>query len=466
MLPQLGRGLAEQVHRPPHALRLAEPPVERQALLTERRASLCVAPTEREKGRRVKRLGPQRRVGVGRSGERSLEPREALLEVAAAEPEFEETDRDPQRQLRVRAVGPGEGRSQIRVVGLEPIEPRRAIRALHRLPERGRGLLGKRRKPSCVAAAKLLGVLSRLESLHPELADRLEHRVAAVVVLEQVPVDQTLELVCRSAGYGLGVLARATAGEHGEHREEVCLFGVQQIVAPLDRRAQGLVACRPVAGPLRQHGEPFFQPRGELGGCELPHAGRRELQGERKAVEGDADFGNCLRVAHGELEAVAHRRSTLDEEGDGLVLRQRLRTADVLAGRKPKRRHSVLVLAGQPQNRPARDQHGQPRRGGEQLAHHRRSGVHPLEVVDQQQGRPLSQSVLDTLKCGRAPLAERQRMRDRRRDVRRILERAQVDEVGPVGQRPAELPGGLDGKSRLSCAARPRERDEADVGPS
>ena len=55
-------------------------------------------------------------------------------------------------------------------------------------------------------------------------------------------------------------------------------------------------------------------------------------------------------------------------------------------------------------------------------------------------------------------------MRDRRSDVCRIVERGQVDEVAPVGQRPPELPGGLEREPRLSGSARTGERDEADVG--
>ena len=160
---------------------------------------------------------------------------------------------------------------------------------------------------------------------------------------------------------------------------------------------------------------------------------------------------------------MAHRLRARHEERDRLIPGERVQAADVRAGRRPERRHTVLMLGGEPERRPARDQHAEPGRAGEQLAHDRRRVVHALEVVQQQQGRPLSQSLFDAVQCRAAALAERQGVRDRRSDVCRIVQRAQVDEVPPVGQRPPELPGGLEREPRLSGSARTGERDEADV---
>ncbi len=55
-------------------------------------------------------------------------------------------------------------------------------------------------------------------------------------------------------------------------------------------------------------------------------------------------------------------------------------------------------------------------------------------------------------------------MSDGRRDVFGIVQRAQVDEVAPVGQRSPELPGGLEREPCLTGSPRTGEGDEADVG--
>ncbi len=208
-----------------------------------------------------------------------------------------------------------------------------------------------------MAAPQLLGALFRLESLHRVLPDRLEHRVTALVALEQASVDQPFHLVRRRPANRLGVVGRAAAGEDRERREEPALLVVEQVVAPLDRRAQRLVACRPVPRAFREDGEPLSQSFGELCGRELANACRGELESERKAVDGDADLGDGPRVVRLEAKAVAHRLRARHEERDGLVLGERVKTAGVLPGRQPERRHAVLVLAGQPEDRPARDQH-------------------------------------------------------------------------------------------------------------
>ena len=100
----------------------------------------------------------------------------------------------------------------------------------------------------------------------------------------------------------------------------------------------------------------------------------------------------------------------------------------------------------------------------EQLAHDGRRVVHALEVVEQQQSRPLSQSLLDALERRAVRLAERQGVRDRRDDVCRIVERSQVDEVSTVGQHPSQLPGGFEREPGLPGSARACERDEPNVG--
>ena len=84
---------------------------------------------------------------------------------------------------------------------------------------------------------------ARGQALPGVLADRLQHPEALARVPEEALVDQRLEGVQIGLGDLLCGLQRAAAGEDGQSGEQPLLVLLQQLVAPLDRRAQ-----RPLAG--------------------------------------------------------------------------------------------------------------------------------------------------------------------------------------------------------------------------
>jgi hypothetical protein len=75
----------------------------------------------------------------------------------------------------------------------------------------------------------------------------------------------------------LGRLQRAAAREHTQPREQCLLARVQQVVAPIDRVADGLLALRQVAGSAGQELEAVGEAREQrLRGKELDPR-RRQL---------------------------------------------------------------------------------------------------------------------------------------------------------------------------------------------
>src|SRR5512132_2740034 len=113
-------------------------------------------------------------------------------------------------------------------------------------------LLRQRQEVLSVAAAQVVGLAGCLEPLERELADRLEHPVPLAGVADEVLVDQRFERVNVRIGDSLTRRERAAAGEDGEAGEECLLRVRQQVVRPLDGRAQGLLARVGVTATLEQ----------------------------------------------------------------------------------------------------------------------------------------------------------------------------------------------------------------------
>ncbi len=111
-------------------------------------------------------------------------------------------------------------------------------------------------------------------ALQPILTNRLQHHEAWLLsrfllhALQQALIDERGHRVqdhfCSLAQFsadGLSCLQCAAAGKDGEPPEELPLLGVQQLVAPLDSVAQGLLPLRHIARTARQYLQALAQPR-------------------------------------------------------------------------------------------------------------------------------------------------------------------------------------------------------------
>src|SRR5262249_33248948 len=106
-----------------------------------------------------------------------------------------------------------------------------------------------------------------------------------------------------------------TAGEDGEAAQQGGLFLRQSIVAPVDESAQRLVARQGPPPAAGRRGEASAQPGRDLRDRQYHPPGRRELEGERDAVQPPADprYSQSF-VPVAELIAGPHRRRPLHQE--------------------------------------------------------------------------------------------------------------------------------------------------------
>ena len=173
-----------------------------------------------------------------------------------------------------------------------------------------------------VARAGSVRLARFIEPVLGILADRLERPVAAGLGLQADErfLDQRgqeFQHVCdvepRSGADSFGPLQRPAAGKHGESPEQRALYQVQQIVAPVDQRAQRLLARRCCSAALRQQPEAIVEPFGNRLHRQRAQPRGGELDGERDAVEAATDLDHRVRVPLAQGEGGLHRDRTLDE---------------------------------------------------------------------------------------------------------------------------------------------------------
>ena len=235
-------------------------------------------------------------------------------------------------------------------------------------------------------------------------------------------------------------LERAAAAEDRQPCEQLLLLGCEEVVAPLDRRAEGALAFGQVAGAPGQQRQPALEPLQDLGRRERLHPGGGELERERQLVEPAAD--RCHRVAV--LEAGIDGPRAGEEEADPFLRRER--------------RHGVLLLAGQVKRLPARDQQLEAGAGAEQLPQRAGRLDHLLEVVEQDE-QPLVADVLGEL--GPRP----ERLRRRREHELRVPQRRKRHPPDALGIPLRAGRGCLEREPRLAAPARPGEGEQAHVLP-
>ena len=256
-------------------------------------------------------------------------------------------------------------------------------------------------------------------------------------------------------------------GEDRQQLEQPLLGGVQQLVAPLDRRPERLLPLRQVAGAAAERLEAARQAVPQRLGREEVEAGGRELDRQRQPVEPAADVGHGGGVVVGQAEVGPDAARPLDEQLDRLELAQlRGRRLRGRRGRQRQRRHRDDVLAAHAERLAARHEQLETRAVGEELDEDRRRDGDLLEVVEHEQDL-LSRGV-----AGGARRAATDRTRRRAPTAVAISARtasASVAVTRSTKKTPSREPvdlvgGGPDREARLAGPAGPGERDEADVG--
>ena len=243
-----------------------------------------------------------------------------------------------------------------------------------------------------------------------------------------------------------------------EHRQPIehRAFGFgQQLVGPVDRRLERLVARDRRAAPAGEHPEPLVEPLEDLGRRDGPRPGRRQLDGERDAVETPAELDHGRRRCRVECELRPRRARPVHEQLDRVA---------VGVGRERRDRHDSL--RGDPEPLAARSDHPHVGCTGRDRVGDRRDARNQmLTVVDHQQQSPATQAraqARDIVLARRQRVA--QRLQQQRGDAFGGVHRREVHQPRPVGELGLDDGRDLQPEPRLSHAARSSERDHRGVG--
>ena len=207
-------------------------------------------------------------------------------------------------------------------LGVEPGEVLLAARAAERL--RSAVALGQRQEVAVVALADRFAVGDARQSARrrrrgpfPASPAGCAHRTVAAH--EQALGDKPVERVDAGAGDRLRRLHRGAAGEHREAREARLLVIAEQLVAPVDRRAQRPLAGGRVARPRRR--APPSAASQAFGDLAREKAARSARPRARSPAAARRRVGRSPRpraVALAQLEPGVVRSRALAEQRDGV----------------------------------------------------------------------------------------------------------------------------------------------------
>ena len=237
--------------------------------------------------------------------------------------EAAERDGQPERDVGVADRDrPVEGSSQVRDLPVDRVQ---------------RFVFGRRNEASFGVECDyevVLGVASSddvtdagvVEPFERVLPDRLEEAVAALVTallgdnerlvnqLTHKSSTSTPDAIASHDGFG-GVEGEA-AREHAEAVEDTPLQRCQEVVRPVDRLSQRLMALDRGAAPAREQAKPFVEPRRNLSRRHHPRPGSRQLERQRDPVEPCADLRHRRVMTNVELESPTGLSRAVHEQPD------------------------------------------------------------------------------------------------------------------------------------------------------
>src|SRR5712691_10937314 len=135
------------------------------------------------------------------------------------------------------------------------------------------------------------------------LPDRLEHQQTRLIsgpvpLLQQAFVKQGCNQVDggkreirSSATDSFRSLKRTAANKDGQAPETTLLLDIQEIITPTDGITQSLLPGGSILPSTRQHSKPVGEPPQQCLGRQKFATGCRQLQGQWKPVQLDADLG-------------------------------------------------------------------------------------------------------------------------------------------------------------------------------
>ena len=322
-----------------------------------------------------------------------------------------------------------------------------------------------------MARAHGVRLVRRGELLLCVLTHRLEHPVARRfgVDLDERFVDQgghEVEHVVRgdraAGGHRFGRVEREAAGECCQPREHGLLGGIEQVVAPVDQRAQRLLSRQARPGAAREELEAVVQTLGDRFDRQRAHASGGELQRERNAVEAPADLDQRVRVLRGHGEPRLHGLGAIDEQPHGLELQQGVGGQGRARVGNGQRLDRVRDLAGHVEVLAARREQPDPGARLEKLFGQVGARVHEvLAVVEDDEELAVANELDERLDHGAARLLhDAEHGRDRLGNQPCIGDRRKLDEPDAVGKFVEHVGRDLQRQPRLAETAHPEQREQ------
>lgn len=182
------------------------------------------------------------------------------------------------------------------------------------------------------AVANGVGFPDSSQPLVRILAQRLQQAIALGTTpglfgdhhrLSHQPLEQVERVWLRDAPASTHLLGGFEGPAASKHRQvvEQALFRLrQQVIAPVQRGLERLLAGQSDATAAGEQAEALVEPGSDLIDGQRCDARRRELQGQWDAVQALADLRDCARVALGNSELRLHRRSSFDQQPNSGIL--------------------------------------------------------------------------------------------------------------------------------------------------
>ena len=381
------------------AQRLPQPQTLGRVALRGPEVALQIA----ERGGEVSRLRFGRRVPDAFHRDGRLEALPPLTEMPMNVPETSARRRETQAQIGHSGVrrGPVQRAPHVVMVGFEALQ-----RLMRMMPNQVALVrLCPLDEMSQVAPTRFVDVRRRGQPRPYVCSNRLEHAVADLIVAfrhdHQRSIDQLCQriehILCPDPCVGTHAFCRIECPPTGERRTALQhpTFGlVEQVVAPVQRGLERLLARMRGAAAAGEQAEAIVEPVGDLAHAQRTDAGGGQLDGEGQSVEAATDLGDGWADLGGELKVGRHRRGAVDEKAPGFGVSQTVQGAQAVGRLTPghgfgqgERGHRKELLAGQPQPFAAGRQDAQLGAGAEQGI--RQTGCacrHVFAVVEDQQG--------------------------------------------------------------------------------
>ncbi|HLW12350.1 MAG TPA: hypothetical protein VKU81_06600 [Casimicrobiaceae bacterium] len=376
---------------------------------------------------------------------------------------------EPHAELHavVGMVAPRVRREQVFALEVEPLKRLGLLRSEKSRPSR----FGELYAVAQVPIADDTGVAGQFHPLCRIFTNCFQHPVVRVVHLHhhqrffhesrhEVEHVRPIEIIAggdRFRGFECKV-----ARKNRKPPEQHALWLRQQLVAPVDQRAQRLLPRERCAVAARQQPETVIQAGGNGLDSDRAHASSGEFDRQRNAIQSVADLRDVRGVVLGQVKRRLRGHRSLDEKPCGVRLGDFRKRGFALRIGNDERRQRIRRLAANVQPLAAGRQELHARQRLQQFRCQFRAGVDQmLAVVEDEQQLAVSAMPGQRLRHGAARfLLDPERRGHRLRHQFRVCERRKFDQPHAVGEIIKRVGRDLKRQARLAKAAGADDGDE------